>query len=176
MINREQFGRRIRILRKKVGLSQALLAEKLNVSTQAVSKWECGTALPDIDILLELSWLFEITVNNLLEDGESFSNTKIMTRSMLPDSINAVVKEKGQQKLISSISSYFSETELLEPLKKIANGSLRLNCNISAIDDKMEYEKSSIIPLSSLSEVCLKLLSFVISELFAAWLVVLTED
>ena len=44
------------------------MAEKLGVTPQAVSKWECGTALPDIELLLELSHLYKVSVNELLED------------------------------------------------------------------------------------------------------------
>jgi len=45
MINKIHFGKRISLLRKKSGLSQAVLAEKLGVTSQAVSKWECGVSL-----------------------------------------------------------------------------------------------------------------------------------
>lgn len=58
MVNKIHFGKRMSALRRKVGLSQADLAEKLGVTSQAVSKWECGNAVPDIDILLELSHLY----------------------------------------------------------------------------------------------------------------------
>ena len=50
MIDREQIGIRIAALRKKAGLSQQSLAEKLGVSAQAVSKWEGGRNLPNIDM------------------------------------------------------------------------------------------------------------------------------
>lgn len=59
IIDKDQFGKRISVLRKKLGLSQAELAGKFNVSTQAVSKWEKGLAIPDVDILLEMSWLLK---------------------------------------------------------------------------------------------------------------------
>ena len=52
----------------KAGLSQTDLAEKLGVTSQAVSKWECGNAVPDIDILLELSHLYKVTINEMFED------------------------------------------------------------------------------------------------------------
>lgn len=68
MVNKIHFGKRIAILRRKVGLSQADLAEKLGVTSQAVSKWECGNAVPDIDILLKLSHLYKVTINEMLED------------------------------------------------------------------------------------------------------------
>lgn len=68
MVNKIHFGKRIAVLRRKVGLSQTDLAEKLGVTSQAVSKWECGNAVPDIDILLELSHLYKVTINEMLED------------------------------------------------------------------------------------------------------------
>lgn len=68
MVNKIHFGKRISALRRKVGLSQTDLAEKIGVTSQAVSKWECGNAVPDIDILLELSHLYKVTINEMLED------------------------------------------------------------------------------------------------------------
>lgn len=68
MVNKVHFGKRISVLRRKVGLSQTDLAEKLGVTSQAVSKWEYGNAIPDIDILLELSYLYKVTINEMLED------------------------------------------------------------------------------------------------------------
>ena len=70
MIQRAQFGKRIGAARRSFGLSQTALAEQLGVTPQAVSKWECGTALPDIELLLELSHLYGITINDLLEDRD----------------------------------------------------------------------------------------------------------
>ena len=73
MANKIHFGKRISVLRRKAGLSQTDLAEKLGVTSQAVSKWECGNAVPDIDILLELSHLYKVTINEMLEDVDTFS-------------------------------------------------------------------------------------------------------
>lgn len=61
MINKIHLGKRISLLRKNLGLSQAELAEKLGITSQAVSKWECGNAIPDIDLLLELSHIYCIS-------------------------------------------------------------------------------------------------------------------
>ena len=54
--------------RKKLGLSQEELAEKMNVSRQAVSKWESAQSIPEIDKLLQLSRLFGVTTDYLLKD------------------------------------------------------------------------------------------------------------
>ena len=55
-------------LRKKNGFSQEELAEKLNVSRQAISRWESGTAQPDASNILNLSKLFGVTADYLLND------------------------------------------------------------------------------------------------------------
>ena len=55
-------------LRKAAGLSQEQLAERLNVTRQAVSKWETGEGKPDIDNLLPLAKLLHTTVDYLLDD------------------------------------------------------------------------------------------------------------
>jgi len=72
MINKIETGKRIAALRSKLGYSQAVFAEKLNVSPQAVSKWETGASLPDLDILLIISWMCRITINEILDANEIF--------------------------------------------------------------------------------------------------------
>lgn len=59
---------KILTLRKKQGMSQEDLAEKLNVSRQAISRWENGSAKPDADNILQLSKLFGVTTDYLLND------------------------------------------------------------------------------------------------------------
>ena len=67
-----KIGKFIAECRKNVGLTQKQLAEKLNITDRAVSKWETGKALPDSSIMLELCRILEITVNDLLS-GEVIS-------------------------------------------------------------------------------------------------------
>ena len=55
-------------LRKNKGWSQDDLAKKLNVSRQAISRWENGTALPDAENLRQLSHLFDVSTDYLLND------------------------------------------------------------------------------------------------------------
>ena len=63
---RFQLGANIASYRKHFGLTQAGLAEKLNYSDKAVSKWERGESMPDVQTLVQLAELFEVTVNDLL--------------------------------------------------------------------------------------------------------------
>ena len=60
--------------RKVNGWSQEDLAEKLNVSRQAISRWENGTALPDANNILQLSKLFNVTTDYLLNEDYSSDN------------------------------------------------------------------------------------------------------
>ncbi len=55
-------------LRRDSGMSQEELAEKLNVSRQAVSKWECGETVPDLQKIIHISELFSVTTDYLLKD------------------------------------------------------------------------------------------------------------
>lgn len=55
-------------LRKKNGMSQLELAEALNVSRQAISKWELGTAIPALENLVSISKLYGVSVDYLVND------------------------------------------------------------------------------------------------------------
>lgn len=63
-----KLGEKISELRKKAGLTQADLAEKLGVSSQAVSKWEVGASYPDISIMPKLARILSTTTDYLLID------------------------------------------------------------------------------------------------------------
>ena len=62
----ETLGTRLVELRKKYNFTQADIGEKLNVSVQAVSKWENDLSLPDYDYLIKLADLFNTSIDELL--------------------------------------------------------------------------------------------------------------
>lgn len=70
MVNKVKLNEKIVSLRKKKGLSQQDLAEALDVSRQAVSRWEVGTSLPSMENLLALSKLFGTPVDELTSAAE----------------------------------------------------------------------------------------------------------
>jgi transcriptional regulator with XRE-family HTH domain len=70
MIDATKVGKQIADLRKVKGLTQNQLGERLNVSFQAVSKWERGETLPDVGILLDLAKVLETTVDHILNGGQ----------------------------------------------------------------------------------------------------------
>lgn len=65
-MNQEAIGKFISACRKDKGLTQVQLAEKLNITNRAVSKWETGKSCPDASIMLKLCDILDITVNELL--------------------------------------------------------------------------------------------------------------
>ena len=81
-----KIGRFIAERRKKVNLTQAQLAEKMNITDKAVSKWERGKAMPDVSIMLELCGILEISVNELLSGEEiSMENNNEKNEQLLLD-------------------------------------------------------------------------------------------
>lgn len=70
MMNQTEIGKFIARCRKEKKLTQAQLAEKLNITDRAVSKWETGKSMPDSSIMLELCGILGITVNELLSGEE----------------------------------------------------------------------------------------------------------
>ena len=75
-------GERLAKYRKKANMSQEELADKLNVSRQAVSKWERGESSPDTDNLIALASLYNITLDDLLnkDPDETFTSKKEETK------------------------------------------------------------------------------------------------
>lgn len=60
------FNEKLKAMRKQAGFSQEQLAEKLNVSRQAITKWEADNGLPDIDNLVRIAKLFRVTLDDLV--------------------------------------------------------------------------------------------------------------
>lgn len=75
-----KIGRYIQHLRKTAGMTQKELAEKLNISFQAVSKWENGDTLPDTGILLELCDALNTTADKLLNGGSLAARERRLMR------------------------------------------------------------------------------------------------
>lgn len=94
-------------LRKEKKLTQKELAEKLNVSDKAVSRWETGKGFPDVNSLLALSELFDVTVNSLLAgkriDAENLNEIVEENVIRVIESKEKAVKKKKSQMIICSV-------------------------------------------------------------------------
>ena len=83
MINKREVGVRIGNLRRKLRYSQAEFSEIMKVSPQAVSKWETGLSLPDIDTLLNMSWIFKTSINHILVGNGQYEDIANVGRETL---------------------------------------------------------------------------------------------
>lgn len=70
-MNMQKIGKYIARLRKDKGWTQQQLAEQLDVTPQAVSKWECGESVPDIDILDKIAMIFSVTIDSIVKTQDS---------------------------------------------------------------------------------------------------------
>ena len=66
-MNMNIISKYLQLLRKSNNYTQDDLAEKLGISRQAVSKWETGMTIPDLEVLLKISKIYDITINDILE-------------------------------------------------------------------------------------------------------------
>ena len=89
-------------LRKTNGWSQEDLAEKLYVSRQAISRWENGTALPDAENVLQISKLFNVTTDYLLNDDYE-SDNDIPAVKTATEETDALFLKKKNLHLVAAI-------------------------------------------------------------------------
>ena len=101
-----QIGANIASYRKRSGLTQAGLAEKLNYSDKAVSKWERGESIPDVLILMQLADLFGITVNDLVCDPNALpANSDSKLEKAMTQVSEKALKRKANKNVIQALSS-----------------------------------------------------------------------
>lgn len=100
-----RIGANIAFYRKRAGLTQLTLAEKLNYSDKAVSKWERGDSVPDVLTLMHLAALFQVTVDDLLGDVNALpENPTTLERAMTQVSEKAL-KRKANKNIILALST-----------------------------------------------------------------------
>lgn len=89
------FAEKLKSIRKQAGMSQEQLAEKLSVSRQAVTKWETDAGIPDIENIMAISALFDISIDELLSNERGAKNRRIIfmrvSRSTILTSRNAMI-------------------------------------------------------------------------------------
>ncbi len=100
-----QIGKNIAAYRKQRRLTQAKLAEMLNYSDKAVSKWERGESVPDVMILVQIAELFEITVNDLLVDPDALPEDTGTAVQTMEKVVEKHLKRKADKRIILRLSS-----------------------------------------------------------------------
>jgi len=102
---RERIGSNIAVQRKRAGLTQAGLAERLNYSDKAVSKWERGESMPDVLTLMQLAEQFEISVNDLLEDPNELPGNPGKLEKAMTQVSEKALKRKANKNVILGLST-----------------------------------------------------------------------
>lgn len=85
-----KLSEKIKSLRKGAGLSQEEFGARLNVSRQAITKWESGEGLPDIGNLLVLSRMFKISIDDLLSEEKALAEKLFLYESRIASDIDTV--------------------------------------------------------------------------------------
>ena len=85
------FAEKLVKLRKKEGYTQEDLADRLAVSRQAISRWEMGTAVPDSSNLLQISKLFKVSADYLLNDDYESDDDIPKVREIKNDNVNQIM-------------------------------------------------------------------------------------
>ncbi len=102
---KHQIGANIALYRKREGWTQAGLAEKLNYSDKAVSKWERGESVPDVLTLATLAELLGITVNDLLVDINALPENPGAVEKTMGRVVEKTFKRKANKSIILQLSS-----------------------------------------------------------------------
>ena len=101
-------GTKIADCRKKSGMSQEKLANELNISRQAVSRWETGEAVPDTEKVIQLSKIFRVTTDYLLLDAVEATQTVVPAENKEAEQRAAEKRMKRQ-----SLRLYFGKLLLI---------------------------------------------------------------
>lgn len=149
-------GEYITNLRKNRDMTQLSLATVLQVSHQAVSKWETGSALPDIDILLAMANLFEVSIENLLTGGDEETDPLADDRMLYSETITNVIKTKHDIPLLMEAYDEMLEEDITDCIQTLDISDpdtflklcMRLSsCKIAQVIKTLRL--SSVLPLIS---------------------------
>ena len=136
-----KLSEKILLLRRQQGLSQEEVAEKLGISRQSISRWELGTALPDASNLLQLSRLFSVSADFLLNDEwedaaiSPASLERKRKRRRLCALAVAALGAVGQ----FTIYLFSRAVEVMVPIVERQNGVTRFIWNSAITDHSYKY-------------------------------------
>lgn len=102
---KNQIGANIALFRKRQGLTQAGLAEKINYSDKAISKWERGESVPDVVTLVSLARQLNVTVDELLFDHNALPEQTGRVQQAMDQVVQKTLKRKADKRIITNLSS-----------------------------------------------------------------------
>ena len=135
------FGAYLSRLRKAANMTQSELADKLNLTRQAISKYETGDSFPDISILIEIANIYEITIDDLIksgnpsalgtcsnklkEDGIDITNIVSLVQYLNDNDLHQLINSVGgilNEKLLEKVIAFLDTSSKETIIKKIIDG------------------------------------------------------
>ena len=132
------FAYKLYSLRTQSGYSQEALAEKVNVSRQAISKWELGLTLPDTDKIVALSKVFDVSIDYLLKDEIKVNKDESLDRLVLKFLGSAQDMDDISKELVDIMQDGVVD----EMERKRVNEIVKTLDDISAIIDEIRTKMS----------------------------------
>ena len=117
-------------LRKSNGMSQEDLAEKLDVSRQAISRWESGAAMPDANNILQLSKLFDVTTDYLLNDDYQSDNDLPKIKEVQNDNLGQIMIYLVTLEVMILLMQFMTMFILQNVFFKTSYSSLEINITV----------------------------------------------
>lgn len=167
MLNLEKIGNKITMLRKQKNMKQNELAEALYVTHQAVSKWENGKSIPSIEILYDLTQLFNVSIDYLLQnteipDDDYESLLKNYPRASV---IKKLLEKEDITKELEKIFYLLSKTERKSIIEQIVSKKFKVELeDLWHIFSRPEREYILVVILSGKFKYDLNKLFFVLTN------------
>lgn len=144
MIDKDNFSMKLIKQRNICGISQKRLSEMLCISPQAVSKWERGISMPDIEFLSPLSQIFGVSIDYLL-DNKSDKTDAIIEKAVSSDNLIGFDITDSDKVILSGMSEFMSRKTLYKAAKmmeqdKLSYG-LSLNINAEINGEECSYDR-----------------------------------
>ena len=152
-MNTNIISKYLQLLRKKHNFTQDELAKSLDISRQAVSKWETGAAIPDLEVLLKISKLYGITINDILEPNIPTKKiTDFEQLSEVPENeLREILEQYDMTSLvIASMGASPEINNLLEKLFPDVDYKMERNCIGRVRIDEVERIQQEIVSIINL--------------------------
>ena len=132
-MNQKKIGRFLKELRKEMGITQEEFAEKLDVSSRTISRWETGANMPDISLLVNIAEIFNVSIPEII-NGERKSE----------------IMEKETKKVAEAMSDYATAEKavVLKRVKVITKTSHTSNGNCSLKIQQYRQSDNKLSPCS----------------------------
>lgn len=152
-MNTNIISKYLQLLRKKHNFTQDELAKRLDISRQAVSKWETGAAIPDLEVLLKISKLYGITINDILEPNIPTKKiTDFEQLSEVPENeLREILEQYDMTSLVmASMGASPEINNLLEKLFPDVDYKMERNCIGRVRVDEVERIQQEIVSVINL--------------------------